>query len=91
MPDSTNDFDNAQMRAMMLDAAENQIAADDPPETRLTLERLMGLGFPREEAMQYIANVLTMELLAVLHQQKPFNEARYVAALKALPERPWEG
>ena len=40
----------------LVQVVENQIQDNDPPETRITLDRLMSLGESRENAMRYIAS-----------------------------------
>ena len=72
----------------MVEAVENQIRDNDPPETRTTLERLMSLGESRENAMRYIASVLSIELFEALHNKTPYNEERYLTNLRNLPELP---
>ena len=74
----------------MVEAVENQIQDNDPPETRITLDRLMSLGESRENAMRYIASVLSVEVFEILKNQTPFNEERYLTNLKNLPELPFD-
>jgi len=78
------------LKFALLEIAENQINAGDPPETRATLDRLMAAGHSREQAMELIACVVTSEIFDILKQGKAFNEARYVAALQKLPTLPWD-
>jgi len=72
----------------MVEAVENQIRDNDPPETKITLERLMSLGESRENAMRYIASVLSIELFEALKNKTPYNEERYLRNLGNLPEFP---
>ena len=72
----------------LVEVVENQIQDNDPPETRLTLDRLMSLGESRENAMRYIASVLSLEVFEIFKYQTPFNEERYLTNLKNLPELP---
>ena len=74
----------------LVEAVENQIRDNDPPETRITLDRLLSLGESRNNAMRYIGAVLAQEICEVFTSNKPFNEARYVANLKNLPELPYD-
>ncbi|HMA87564.1 MAG TPA: hypothetical protein VKP89_02340 [Burkholderiales bacterium] len=77
-------------RAVIFDVIENQIRNNDPPETRQTLDRLVGAGHSRAEAKRLIACVLATELFDVMKSEKPYDNARYVANLERLPELPWE-
>ena len=91
MTDSVADKgDPARARAALLEVIEKQIADNDPPETRHTLERLLKLGYTREGCLKFIASALIGELFGALKGQAKYDEKRYVANLKALPKLPWE-
>jgi len=77
-----------QLRRALLEVVENQLRDGTPPETRATLDRLVGGGHTREQAVERIAGVVEAEMQAVLRTRRPFDEARFVAALRALPEQP---
>lgn len=81
---------NPELRRALLEIVENQLRDGTPPETRATLERLMGEGCSRENAVEYIACVVSSEIFDVLKNNQVYQEARYVAALRALPRLPWE-
>ncbi|MCH7507136.1 MAG: hypothetical protein IID60_07540 [Proteobacteria bacterium] len=74
----------------MIEAIENQIRDHEPPETRITLDRLISLGESRENAMRYIASVLSVEIFEALKNKTPYNEERYITNLKNLPELPFD-
>ena len=74
----------------IVQVVENQLAENNPPETRQTLERLMKSGESRENAMRYIACALSVEIYGALNNNEPYNHERYVNNLKALPELPRE-
>jgi hypothetical protein len=74
----------------LVEVVENQIQDNDPPETRITLNRLMSLGESRENAMRYIASVLSVEVFETLKNQTPFDKERYLTNLKNLPELPFD-
>jgi len=74
----------------LVEVVENQIQDNDPPETRITLDRLMSLGESRENAMRYIASVLSVEVFEALKNQTPFDKERYLTNLKNLPELPFD-
>ena len=65
----------------------NQLRDNNPPATAETFARLQTEGFSAPEAMRLIGQVVAAEVIAVLQEGKPYDEARYVAALNALPDR----
>ena len=81
---------NPHLRRALLEVVDNQLRDGTPPETRLTLDRLMKEGFPRERALEMIGCALTSEVYDVLKSGLPYQEDRYIAALQALPCMPWD-
>lgn len=81
---------NPHLRRALLEVVDNQLRDGTPPETRATLERLMAERFTREQARELIACVVSTEIFDVLKSKQPYQEARYVAGLRALPRLPWE-
>ncbi len=63
---------------------ENQIAGHNPPQTTKTLEALMRAGYTRHEAIHAIGAILAQEIFEVLRDNRPFNEAGYIEALRNL-------
>jgi len=74
----------------IVEAVENQIADNNPPETKQALVRLMKVGESRENAIRYIACALSVEIFEALKHKEPYNNERYLNNLKALPELPDE-
>ena len=72
----------------ILEAVEDQLRANNPPETKQTLQRLMKEGHSMNEAKQLIGVVLFTEMVDMLNQNRFFDEARFVAALQQLPKLP---
>jgi len=83
------DGDPEVLRAALFQAIENQLRSRNPPETRETLDRLLKEGHSREDAMKLIGCALVNEIYGILKSEAPFDNARYVANLKRLPELPW--
>ena len=81
-------MDPAAVRHALRDALEQQIALGDPPETKATFERLLRSGIAEDEAWRLLSLVLLGELNEIMRNQRPFDRARYVAALQALPRTP---
>lgn len=74
----------------IVEAVENQIRENNPPEVKQALKRLMSMGESRENAMRYIASTLSVEIYEVMKHQTSFDEARYVNNLKKLPKLPFD-
>jgi hypothetical protein len=81
---------NPILRDTILEVVQNQIDADDPPETAKTLLRLKDQGFSEEDAMKYIGQAVCVEIWDSLHNQNEFNLQRYIRNLHRLPEEPKE-
>lgn len=79
---------NKELGKQFIKAIENQIKANNPPETKLTLDRLIESGFSKEDAKCMIARCLAVEFYDVIKSQTPFDEDRYTQNLKLLPEEP---
>jgi len=75
---------NPHLKAAILEVVENQIRDGDPPETRQTLERLLAAGYSRKQAVEIIGSALVEEIWAILHDQKPFDRARFTTLLEQL-------
>lgn len=74
----------------LLEAVQNQIDADSPPAARATFNKLKLVGYPAEEALELMAQVLAHEVSAMLEADRPFDLAWYEQALRALPTLPDE-
>lgn len=81
---------NPRLKAIILQVVDNQIEANDPPETKQTLDRLLSEGHSQEEAKRLIGCVVSFEIFDILKKQEEFNLERFVGALHALPELSWE-
>ncbi len=77
-----------QRRKLILEVVNNQIGANNPPETKQTLGRLIAEGFSKAEAKDMIACVVLSEMFDMLKGEEVYNEQRYVAALNKLPDMP---
>jgi len=82
--------DNPHLKAAFLEVVKNQLEADDPPETRETLNRLVSQGISEEDAKMYIAQAVCVEIYSMLKHEKVFNPKRYAKNLKRLPKEPRE-
>jgi peroxiredoxin family protein len=82
---------NPRLRRVLMEIVENQLRDQTPPETAETLARLVAEDYSRERAMELIACVVTSEIFDILKKNELYNEARYIAGLRALPHLPWDG
>ena len=82
--------EDQRLRGAILEVINSQIKENDPPETKQTLDRLLGEGFPKEEALKLIGYVVASEVFTVLKENRSYDHAKYISALKALPKLPWE-
>ena len=79
---------NPALQSTMLEILETQLCEGTPPETRRTLERLIGAGYPDSGARRLIAYAVVSEIFAVMQRREPYDEARYIAARRRLPVLP---
>jgi hypothetical protein len=79
---------NTELRDQIFDIIKNQIKSNDPAETKITYDRLIGLGYSEFETKQLIGQCVAVELFSVIKEQKPFNELRYIKNLAQLPNEP---
>ena len=76
------------LKSAILEVVDNQLQANDPPETRQTFNRLINEGYSEKEAKELIGCVVTSEIFDVLKKQEPFNSERFAEALNELPKLP---
>ncbi len=85
-----NEQSNPRLKAAFLEIVENQLKANDPPETRQTLDRLIAQGISEEDAKIYIAQAVCVEVFNVMKHNQPSDQARYLRNLNRLPKEPQE-
>ena len=81
---------NEHLRDTIFEVIDNQINANDPPETALTLERLVKEGYSDFQARQLIGQAVVIEVIDALKNKRPYNEERYIRNLRNLPRDPQE-
>jgi len=81
---------NPRLKATIIEVVDNQLRANDPPETRSTLDRLIAEGHSEKAAKELIGCVVTSEIFDVMKNKEEFDLQRYVDALNNLPKLPWE-
>ena len=80
--------DPRRVRRAILEVVDNQLRDKTPPEARQAYQRLVNLGYSPDDAKILIANLVVREVYDVLKANEPYDEARYVAALRNLPDLP---
>jgi hypothetical protein len=63
---------------------ENQLAEKGPPRTAETLDALPQAGYSRHDAIHAIGAIVAEEMFEIMRDDRPFNEAKYVKALRKL-------
>lgn len=80
---------NKILNESILEAVNNQISSNNPPETKKTLKRLVDLGYSDLDAKKLIGQCLLSEMYTLMKERKPFNKDRFVASLNNLPDTPY--
>jgi hypothetical protein len=81
---------NPYLREAFLEVVDNQLRDNNPPETKLTLDRLKAEGYSVEDAKLLIAQAVAVETYVIMKTQTSFNRERFVRNLMALPQEPKE-
>ncbi|MBN1927006.1 MAG: DUF1841 family protein [Prolixibacteraceae bacterium] len=81
---------NKVIRDQIFLTIKNQIRSNNPPETKITYDRLRKQGFDDFTTMQLIGQCLAIEIFGVLKHGKPYDNDRYVKNLIKLPQDPFE-
>jgi hypothetical protein len=81
---------NPELGKVILEVVENQIRENDPPETRRTIDKLMGEGYSDEEARRLVSTAVTVEIFHMMRDREKFNRDRFVWNLSQLPREPWD-
>jgi len=77
---------NPALTEAILAVVDQQMQDNSPSETQRTFERLVALGYMPEDARRLIGNVVAQEIFAVMQREEMYNEQRYIAALRGLPD-----
>lgn len=75
---------NPYLKETILEVVENQLRENNPPETQQTLKRLARAGYTRQAAVELIGSAVVAELWQMVHEQKPFDRARFKESLDKL-------
>lgn len=83
-----DDSEESFAEATLIQAIENQLEAGEPAFAQAVLNKLLLVGYEREEILQLMALVLADEIDSMLREDRAFDAARYEQGLRALPELP---
>jgi hypothetical protein len=78
------DGERLRVHLALHQVVEQQLVLGDPAETAATLARLQAEGLSRHLAVHAIGSVVSAEVFEVLQEGKRYDEARYLAGLRAL-------
>ena len=81
---------NEKLREQIFEIIKNQLRDNNPPETKLTFDRLRKQGFGDFQTRQMIGQCLAVELFDIIKFKKPYNKKRYIKNLLALPKEPFD-
>jgi hypothetical protein len=76
---------NPRLKAAVLEVVDNQLKDNNPPETRQSFERLVGLGVSEANAKIYIGQAVAFEIYEMMTNKIPFDHDRFVQNLDKLP------
>lgn len=80
---------NPRLHLTMHEVVATHLWEGDPPEVWETVIRLRDAGYRRHEILHMLGRPVTDQIWAALHDNQPYDRARHVAALRALPGS-WE-
>ena len=81
---------NEVLREQIFTIIENQIRDNDPPETKITYQRLRDLGYDDFQTRQYIGQCVAVEIFNVIKHGQEYDNDRYVKNLQKLPKEPFD-
>ena len=82
--------ENEILREQILEIVNNQLNDINPPETKITFDRLKEEGFNDFQTRQMIGACVAVEIFDVIKSGKPYNNDRYIKKLNKLPEEPYK-
>ena len=78
---------NLRLKALILEVVDNQLKENNPPETKQAYEKLLEAGYSKREAKEKIGAVALTEIYDIMKENQPYDEERYVAALKEMVQQ----
>jgi len=84
------DESKENIRAAFIEIVDNQLAANDPPETKQTLDRLLREGWSHDDAKALLCQCVITEVFRIGKYKEAFNQKRFLYNLNNLPNEPVE-
>jgi hypothetical protein len=81
---------NKILHDTIISAVDNQLKANNPPETKKTLQRLIGLGYSEQDSKKLIAQCISVEIFRAMKFDESHDEERYKRNLNNLPSPPFD-
>lgn len=82
--------ENHHLRDHMFEIIDTQMKENDPPETKVTYNRLLKEGFDEFVTKQMIGQCLAIEIFGALKYGDAYDNDRYIKNLNALPNEPFD-
>ena len=76
---------NPRLHLTMHEVVATQLWDDSPPEVWDTAQRLLDAGYERHEILHMLAGSVVEQIWEALHDGRPYDRDRHMAALQALP------
>jgi len=80
---------NPRLHLAMHEIVATQLWDDSPPEVWDTAVQLLDAGYERHEILHMLGRLVSDQVWEALHDKRPYDRERHVAALRALPGS-WE-
>ena len=80
---------NPRLHLTMHEVVAEQLWDDTPAEVWQTATRLLDEGYERHEILHMLMRTTSNQVWAAWHDERPYDRARHVAELRALPDS-WE-
>ncbi len=81
---------NPRAGELIIKAIKEQIRTNEPPETKVTFDRLVCAGYSGAETYRMLGCVLVSEVYEVIRHGRTFDRDIYARRLRDLPRLPWE-
>ena len=81
---------NEIIREQIFEVIKNQLKDNNPPETKITYDRLRKEGFDDYETRQMLGQCVAVEIFQILKFKKPFDNERYIRNLNGLPKESFD-
>lgn len=78
------------INAALMEAVRNQLRDNNPPETRINYDRLLAQGISEEDAKNFIAQAISIEIWDIMKNKTEFKLKRFIRNVNNLPTEPKE-